>query len=107
MWYRSSVSCWLAQEGFCCPCAEPSGPEWRVKSTLGVLGQGMTRSHLFEHLIIEDSRVLLAYGTEIATHEPSKTREFGDMKPLPMRVQLLQITSMVKNAWHLLDLPVL
>src|SRR6266568_1216478 len=30
-----------------------------------------------------------------------------DLKHLPMGIQLLQITGMVKNAWHLLDLPVL
>jgi hypothetical protein len=29
------------------------------------------------------------------------------MKPLPMGVQLLQIEGMVKNAWHLLALPLL
>ena len=72
-----------------------------------MLGHGMTRSNLLEHLIIEDSRVLLTDGTEIPTHDPSKTREFGDMKPLPMRVQLLQVESMIKNPWNFLDFPLL
>ena len=72
-----------------------------------MLGHRISRRNLFEHLIIEDSRVLLANSTKIPTHDPGKPREFGDMKPLPMRVQLLQIKGMVKNAWHLLDLPVM
>ncbi len=67
----------------------------------------MTRSNLFEHLIIQGSGVPLTDGTKIPTHDPGKAGEFGDMKPLPMGIQLLQITGMVKNAWHLLDLPVL
>ena len=36
-----------------------------------------------------------------------KAGEFGDMKPRPMGIQLLQVTGMVKNAWHLPDLTLL
>ena len=67
----------------------------------------MSGSNLFEHPIIQDSDFSLTYGTEIPTHDPGKAGEFGDMKPRPMGIQLLQIIGMVKNAWNLLDLPVL
>src|SRR5712691_6732856 len=67
----------------------------------------MTRSDMLEHLIIQGSSVPLTDGTKIPTQDPGKAGQFGDMKPRPMRIQLLQITGMVKNAWHLLDLPVL
>jgi hypothetical protein len=67
----------------------------------------MSGSNLFEHPIIQGSGFPLAYGTEIPTHDPGKAGKFGDMKPLPMGIQLLQITGMVKNAWNLLDLPLL
>src|SRR6266581_8855327 len=67
----------------------------------------MSGSNMFEHLIIQGSGFQLAYGTEIPTHDPGKAGKFGDMKPRPMRIQLLEVKSMVKNAWHLLDLPVL
>src|SRR5262249_21149467 len=92
---------------FVCPCAEPSDPEGWGEGTLGMLGHGMTRSDVREHLIIQRSGVPLTDSTEITTHNPSKAGEFGDVEPCPMRIQLLQITGMVKNAWHLLDLPVL
>ena len=62
---------------------------------------------MLEHLIIQDRGFLLADGTKIPTHDPSKAGEFRKMKPRPMRIQLLQIKGVVKNAWHLLDLPVL
>ena len=64
-------------------------------------------SNLFEHQIIQGSGVPLAYGTEIPTHDPGKAGEFRDVKPRPMRVQLLEVKGMVKNAWNFLDLPVL
>ena len=64
----------------------------------------MSGGDLFEHLIIEGSGVPLVYGTKIPTHDPGKAGEFRDVKPRPMRIQLLQITGMVKNAWHLLVL---
>src|SRR2546429_8644542 len=67
----------------------------------------MTRSDVREHPIIQDSGVPLTDGTEIQTHDPGKAGEFGDMKPRPMRIQLLQIKGMVKNPWNLLNLPVL
>jgi hypothetical protein len=38
---------------------------------------------------------------------PGKVGKFRDVEPCPMRVQLLQITGMVKNPWNLLDLPLL
>src|SRR5215471_11960322 len=47
------------------------------------------------------------YSTEISTHDPGEAGEFGDVEPCPIRIQLLQITSMVKNPWNLLNLPVL
>ena len=62
---------------------------------------------MFEHLIIQGSGFPLVYGTEIPTHDPGKAGEFRDVKPRPMGIQLFQIISMVKNAWHLLDLPLL
>ena len=67
----------------------------------------MTRSDLREHLIIQGSGFPLVYGTEIPTHDPGKADEFRNVEPCPMGVQLFQITGMVKDAWHLLDLPVL
>src|SRR5262245_63144959 len=67
----------------------------------------MTRSHVFEHQIIQGSGVPLAYGTEIPTHDPGKAGEFRDVKPRPMWVQLLEVKGMVKNPWHFLALPVL
>jgi len=67
----------------------------------------MSGSNVFEHLIIQGSRFPLAYGTAIPAHDPGKAGEFGDMKPRPMGIQLLQITGMVKNAWHLPDLTLL
>src|SRR6059058_3727284 len=67
----------------------------------------MTRSDLLEHLIIQGSGFSLTDGTKIPTQDPSKAGKFGKMKPRPMGIQLLQITGMVKNAWNLLDLPVL
>src|SRR5262249_27620461 len=104
------TSCWtisLRCQPFFCPVSEPSDPEGGIEDTFGMLGHGMTRSNLFEYLIIQERGVLLTDGTEIPTHDPSKTREFGDMKPLPMRVQLFQITGMVKNARYLPNLPLL
>src|SRR4029453_13439490 len=74
---------------------------------LGVFGHRMSGSNLFEHLIIQDSGFPLTDGTKIPTHDPGKAGEFGDMKPRPMRIQLLQITGMGKNPWNLLNLPVL
>ena len=59
---------------------------------------------MLEHLIIQGSSVPLTNGTEIPTQDPSKAGEFGDMKPFPMGIQLLQIKGMVKNAWNLPDL---
>ena len=97
----------LLRQVFVCPCAEPSDPERWVKSPLGVFGHRMSRRNLFEHLIIQDSGVPLTDSTKISTHDPDKAGEFGDMKPRPMGIQLLQITDMVKNAGNLLDLPVL
>jgi hypothetical protein len=67
----------------------------------------MTRSDMFEHLIIEDSSVLLADGTEIPTHDPGKAGKFGDMKPGPLGIQLLQVKGMSKNPWNLPRLPLL
>ena len=67
----------------------------------------MSWSNVFEHLIIQGSSVSLTDGTKIPTHDPGKAGEFRDVEPRPMGIQLLQITGMVKNAWHLLDLPVL
>src|SRR4029453_10582177 len=64
-------------------------------------------SDLLEHLIIQDSGFPLVYGTEIPTHDPNKADEFRDVEPCPMRIQLLEVKGMGKNAWHLLDLPVL
>src|SRR5215831_8380401 len=90
-----------------CPCAEPSGPEWRVKSTLGVLGQGMTRSHLFEHLIIQGSGFPLIYGTKIPTHDPGKVSKFRKVEPCPMRIYPLQITLMIEDVRNLCDLALL
>src|SRR5262249_8158826 len=76
----------LLRKPFFCPCSEPSDPEGWVEGTLGVLGHRMSGSNLFEHLIIEGSGFPLTDGTEITTHNPSKPREFGDMKPLPMGI---------------------
>ena len=67
----------------------------------------MSGSNLFEHLIIQGSRFPLADGTAIPTHDPGKAGKFGKMKPRPMGIQLLQITGMAKNAWHLPDLTLL
>src|SRR4029450_10396293 len=67
----------------------------------------MSGGNLFEHPIIQRSGFSLTDGTKIATHDPGKVGKFRDVEPCPMRVQLLQITGMVKNPWHLLDLPVL
>jgi hypothetical protein len=47
-----------------------------------------------EHPIRQDSGVPLTAGTAIPTHDPGKAGAFGDMKPRPMRIQLLQITGM-------------
>src|SRR4029453_11809933 len=82
-------------------------PKGGGEGTLGVLGHRMTRSDLLEHPIIQRSGFSLTDGTEIATHDPGKVGKFRDVEPCPMRVQLLQITGMVKNPWNLLALPVL
>ena len=72
-----------------------------------MLRHGMTRSDVREHLIIQGSGFPLVYGTKIPTHDPGKAGEFRDVKPRPMGIQLFQIISMVKNAWHLPDLTLL
>src|SRR5262249_30426242 len=90
-----------------CPCAEPSDPEWWVQSMLGVLGHRMAGRNVLQHLIIQGSGLPLTDGTKIATHDPGKTGQFGDMKPRPMRIQLLEIKGMVKNPWNLPNLALL
>src|SRR5256886_11706366 len=67
----------------------------------------MSGRNVFEYLVIQGSGFSLTDGTKIPTHDPSKAGEFRKMKPRTMRIQLLQIKGVVKNAWHLLDLPVL
>src|SRR6266571_2529321 len=67
----------------------------------------MSGGNLLEHLIIQDLCFLLADGTKIPTHHPSKVDKFRDVEPCPMGVQLLQVTGMVKNARNLPDLPLL
>src|SRR6266478_7793064 len=67
----------------------------------------MSGGNLLEHLIIQDRGFLLADGTKIPTHHPSKVDKFRDVEPCPMGVQLLQVTGMVKNARNLPDLPLL
>src|SRR5437667_12688051 len=64
----------------------------------------MTRSDVLQPLIIQGSGFPLAYGTEIPTHDPGKAGKFGDMKPRPMRIQLLEVKGLVKNAWNFPDL---
>ena len=62
---------------------------------------------MLEHLIIQGSSFPLTDGTKIPTHDPGKAGEFGDMKSLPMGIQLLQVKGLVKNPWNLPDLPLL
>src|SRR3989442_12004456 len=38
---------------------------------------------------------------------PGKAGKFRDVEPCPMRIQLLQIESMVKNAWNFSNLTLL
>src|SRR5437879_13099379 len=64
----------------------------------------MSGSNVFEHLIIQGSGIPLTDGTKIPTHDPGKAGEFLDVEPCPMRIQLLQITGMVKNACDFPDL---
>jgi len=61
----------------------------------------MSGRDLLQHLIIQGSGFPLVYGTEIATHDPGKAGKFGEMKPCPMGIQLLEVKGMVKNAWNL------
>ena len=62
---------------------------------------------MLEHLIIQGSGFPLTDGTKIPTHDPGKAGKFGEMKPLPMRIQLLEVKFLVKNPWDLPDLSLL
>src|SRR2546422_3646997 len=64
----------------------------------------MSGRNVLAHLIIQGSGFALIYGTKIAKHDPGKVGKFRDVEPCPMRIQLLQIKGMVKNAWYLPDL---
>jgi len=72
-----------------------------------VLGHRMSGGNLLKHLIIQGSSFPLPDGTAIATHDPGKAGAFGDMKPCPMGIQLLEGKGMGKNPWNLPGLPFL
>src|SRR2546429_9946567 len=67
----------------------------------------MTGDRMPEHLEIPGRGFPLTDGTKIPTHDPRKAGEFRDVEPRPMGIQLLEVKGMGKNAWHLLDLPML
>lgn len=86
---------WLIQPVY--PFPQPSDPEWRVQETLCLFGEGIPGRQSFEYLIINHSRVPLAYRVVIAAHDACKAREFRDVKSLAVGIQPFEIECVVKN----------